>query len=201
MKKVDVQNLLKTLNDNEICNDFYNKNLTIYFSKHPCWDEKKGVGIKYFFKAKNEWNFSFHIKRLDDTIVSIGIHFSNKNNKRLYFQKAFRNEILPQIFEFKNTINYGVDRCFFSGEILLIGNSHIDHYDLDFNDLFNSFVKKHKIDFDKHYDYLIEKKGTIYYIKNENCKAEWFKYHKENTNLRCILASVNLSRKNYDKAK
>jgi len=201
MNKKEVQQLLRDLKPNEtVSNEVFNE-LILFFSNHPCWDEKKGVGVKRIVKMKNEWNYSFYLQRLDDTYVSISVNFPKEINKYQLVLKALRNEIQPQIDSFRNTVNYGVDKCIFTNEVLTKENSHIDHYDLDFKDVAKKFISTISNDFDEVVDRIykdLEKEGVKFYLGCNIMSSNWWDFHERYTNLRCITKKANLSRKKYE---
>jgi hypothetical protein len=164
-----------------------------FFSNHPKWNEKIKGGFHYFYKFKNEWGYSFFVMRKDHTSEAISMNYGATINKKADVNSALRNAIEHQIKAVRDKINYGVDRCELSGCLLTKDNSHIDHYDLDFKDVVKTWMQKNNYTYDFLFDN-IEKLGVKFYITNDDINNSFNVYHMENTNLRPILATINLRR-------
>jgi hypothetical protein len=192
--KQRVKQILDSLEDNEPVR--YESDyifLLNFFTKHPKWEEKTQGQFDYFVKMKNEWGYSFHILRLDGTYEAISMNYGATINKKADVNSALRNAIEHQIKAVRDKISYGVDRCELSGCLLTKDNSHIDHYDLDFKDVVKTWMQKNNYTYDFLFDN-IEKLGVKFYITNDDINNSFNVYHMENTNLRPILATINLRR-------
>lgn len=202
MSKKLIKQIFDSLKTDEKVNDLCAiEELYNFFSKHPDWENKQGVGIYYFLRKRNEWNDSFAICRLDGTFVFISMNFTKFTNKKYEVLLALRNHVNPQIFEFKKTVNYGVDRCELSGEILTKENSQIDHYNDDFIVLVNKFILTYNHSFENMYEF-IYKIGVKNYLNNIDLVNSFYLFHSQNTKLRCITTEMNQKRpKHYEQAK
>ena len=169
------------------------KLLITFFSEHPEWEEKKGAGFLHFAKVKNNWNQSFAVVDVNRNHQTISMNFTKVLNKKKIVLLAFRNHIEYQIDEVRKKVTYGVDKCEFTGITLTRDNSHIDHYNHDFIDVANMFVDSFFLSYDGIYNYIV-KQGVKNYISDEFIVDSFCKFHEENTNLRCVSASFNLSR-------
>jgi hypothetical protein len=194
-KKEIIERCKKMLNnqDEPIDYDFL---LSKVFPLHPEWEQKQGVGIKEIKVGKTKYfNNCFVIYRIDGSCTDISYMKSiNNPSKKFQIKSALRDAIKHDIQEFRKTIKYGIDRCIFTDEILLPENTHIDHFDLDFNVLANKFIEIHGE------DYLF---GEINIMKDNVYETTFnnlllilkFRYfHNANTNLRAISKKANLSR-------
>jgi hypothetical protein len=191
MKK-QVQEIFRNLSNNEIVTNKKDEELLLnYFSKHPEIERKNGDGFKCFKRIRNEWNECLAIEDINGNLNTISINFNVKSSHLSNVISALRNEIEPQIELFRKTVNYGVDKCCFTNEVLTKQNSHIDHFDLDFVEVLNNFFLEFSIDIDK---VELTKKGVKYFIADEQIKSLFYLYHSVNTKLRCITAKANLSR-------
>lgn len=169
------------------------KLLLDFFKEHPKWNEKCGHGFLHFAKVKNNWNESFAVVDINRVQQTISMNFSKVLNKKRIVLSAFRNHIEYQIEEARKKVNYGVDICEFTGIILTRDNSHIDHYNHDFIDVANMFVEKFELSYDLIYNRII-KEGVKNYISDDYIVNSFCRFHKENTNLRCVSAKFNLTR-------
>lgn len=166
------------------------------FSNHPDWDIKKGSGIIGITTRVTKYgNKCFSILRSDGSETDISyIHSISPYSKRSDIKAACRTAIIPEINKVRLRINYGVDRCEFTGEILTPGNTHIDHYDLTFNDLFNNWM----VDKDTEEIHKLLNDGTkdgvvsIEFI-DDYIKKDFITYHNANTHLRAVSKKANLS--------
>lgn len=164
-----------------------------FFKEHPKWEEKSKGGFDYFFKAKNEWGFSFAVMRVDKTFDFISMNFPKEISKKSEVLQAFRNHIQSQIDAVRNKINYGVDRCELSNIVLTKTNTHIDHYNPDFRFVVLNYMNQKNVTFDELHKY-IYKKNVKHYFNDAELIADWQDYHSKNTSLRAITADENLRR-------
>lgn len=167
------------------------------FEQHSEWEQKKGCGVDFFYVGKSQYNnLCFFIKRLDGTATDISFTSAiTKPSKRSKVIKACRTAIEPDIEKFrKENIVYGETKCALSGQILIPQNTHIDHYELSFNDLFNKWIKN--IDFDVAYSFVCETKDNeckTYFI-NQHIIDDFVWFHNTNTHLRAVTKDANLRR-------
>ena len=166
------------------------------FKKHPNWENKKGVGVKDIIREKTLYGtkcFKIIRKDLSETDISFTQCITNRN-KLYYIKKACRTAILHIIKFYKNKVKYGIDRCEISNKILYKDNTHIDHYNLDFIELFNIWISDK--DIEELYKNIDKGKDNDVVVKfnNENIINSFVKFHNDNTNLRAIDKTANLTR-------
>lgn len=192
------QNILSKYN----VGDFLNKEdfLEVIYrlSFHPKWKKKKGVGIDKIRIDKIYGNKVFIIYRMDNSITDISFYQAAKGISPSTLQRiksACRYSIKDIIKEKRKTVVFGIQKCEFTGDILYNDkNTHIDHYDLTFNQLFNLWMKKYDLEFLKKY---------LNNDDNDNVMEDWFTnnsiikdfiiFHNKNTHLRAVSRKANLS--------
>ena len=166
------------------------------FLGHSEWEDVEGCGVSYITTQKTKYGTKcFYIFRLDGTSTDISFMHSIKNRSpKAEIKLACRTAIQPIIASFKKSnVIYGKSTCPFTGEVLTQDNTHIDHYDLTFNELFREWIKGKKLSelkeaINKREDHNI----TTYFI-DKNIESEFVVFHNRNTNLRAISKIANLS--------
>jgi hypothetical protein len=152
-------------------------------------------------KSPDHWTQCFYLHRLDGTTTDIGFRKSLKplNNKQK-IAKACRTAVQPSIDKFKKTIKYGVDCCSITGIVLYEFNSHIDHYQPQFNEIvldwFNSLQLTDN-DIDVIADQFVNKSmdnNSITYFTNYDMANDFKNYHDSVAVLRCIDKHENMKR-------
>ena len=166
------------------------------FEGHENWDIKRGYGIKYF-TVENPSGYKsrcFFILRKDGTKTDISFHQAiTKRNIMTNFRIACRHAVKPIIDEFKSGIVYGFDRCPINSEILTKKNTHIDHFDLTFEEVFQLWIKKQ--DLQKLSNSLNEggDLSTEVFFNDFSLVADFRKFHNEHTHLRAVSKISNTS--------
>lgn len=166
------------------------------FEGHQEWEGKQGCGIKGVFVDKTDFGGRcFWLDRFDGTITDISyIKSITPPTKLADINKACRTAIQPIIKEFRNkNVTFGETRCPFTNEILTYSNTHIDHYDLMFYELFKLWIDKYNIDeiynvVNKSTDGDVNTRFTDYAIEQD-----FIKFHNANTHLRAVSKKANLS--------
>jgi hypothetical protein len=162
------------------------------FKNHPNWDKKRKMGIKKIQIDKDDFGHRcFYLVFVDGTRDSISYITSIKgkcNTHKEKLIKACRTAIYPEIVKFRNTVNFGLDVCQFSNKILTKENTHIDHYDLTFNQMFNLWINDKNIK-----DIKIKKVGQSFVFENSEVENDFVDFHNKNCKLRAILDKVNLT--------
>ena len=166
------------------------------FELHSDWDLKKGVGIKSISVIETRFNNKcFQINRTDGSYTDISFKESITNtSKKSTVKKACRTAIRDQVDIFRNrNVTYGVSRCPFTDEVLTEGNTHIDHYDLTFDEMFNLWI------IEQNFDYLLSKVNKT----NDNSLTTRFTddviidgfilFHNSKCKLRAVSKNANLS--------
>ena len=175
------------------------------FQLHQEWDKKKGVGVENITTETTTYgNKCFLLIRPDGSTTDISFYKiienykEDKSNvitkkymiKEIY--KACREAISFEIKRFKSKVNYGVDKCPISNITLNRFNTHIDHYNLTFNDL----LKKWLIGKDVEYLFSTlnesEDNETSTYFTDDDIIIDFITFHNNNTHLRAINDKVNL---------
>lgn len=166
------------------------------FECHDSWDQKKGCGIDYFYVGKTEFrnNVCFYIMRTDGTSTDISFTKSIVNpSKKSRVIDACRTAIQPDIDKFRESVIFGKDKCPITGHVLIPSNTHIDHYDLTFKELFDIFIVDTSID--DLFTFVCETKDNEVktYFTNQNLIDSFVNFHNDNTNLRAVTKEANLS--------
>ena len=175
-----IKELFRTLKKDVI---FNNDEVFNFFKTHHKFNEN----VTGFIIKKNEWGYSFHLVD-NGNFIPVSMNFKTIDTKRTNTLKALRMEVQQECDKVRNSIKYGVDKCQISGEILIKGNVHIDHYNLEFRYLAEYFMNKYS-------NLKLEKIGVKFYLSESTIRKEWVEYHNSNTNLRAVTALANLTRK------
>lgn len=166
------------------------------FENHSDWDLKKGVGIKSISVIATRFNNKcFQINRTDGSYTDISFKDSITNiSKKSTIKKACRTAIRYQVDIFRNrNVTYGVSRCPFTDEVLTECNTHIDHYDLTFDEMFNLWI------IEQNFDYLVSKVNRTTDNSLTTCfiddliKDDFILYHNSKCKLRAVSKNANLS--------
>lgn len=166
------------------------------FEGHSEWDLKKGAGVDFITVELTPYkNKCFYLHRTDKSKTDISFMHSITNRTDIANIKvACRNSVTSIIddFRIKNVV-FGNTQCPFTGEILTAQNTHIDHYDLSFNDLFVKWIQ------DKDIKYLVGRLNKT----NDNdldtlftdiqIISDFVNFHNQNTHLRAVSKRANLS--------
>lgn len=166
------------------------------FEGHDEWDLKKGCGIDYIQVEYTQYrNKCFYIYRTDGTKTDISFNHSINNRSDLANIKiACRNAIRKEIVLFREkNVSYGKTKCPFTNEILTIDNTHIDHYNLSFNDLFKEWLRNKDVgDLVKKLNQTNDNEVETYFI-DEKIVLDFLVFHNKNTHLRAVSKKANLS--------
>jgi len=168
------------------------------FKKHPYWNDKRGTGVKYITIERGDSIYNvFMINRTDGTKIDISYNVAiSPPNKLTQIKKAARNSIgyIIDDFKDKNFKPYKMT-CEFTGELLCPGNTHVDHYDKTFIELFNEWMKDK--DVNDVYNSIVEEQISNFKYNNTVLSGEIRKsfeiYHNNNTHLRLISKTANLT--------
>jgi len=197
----------------KLCKEILNKNptgvniskndydfLISIFEKHSEWDIKMGVGIKFITVEKTKYgNSCFYIHRLDGSCTDISyLHSINPRTDIEKIKKACRTAIQPTISEFKkNNVLFGISICSITGDILTKENTHIDHYDLTFNEVFNLWIKKYDTKYLSKIINFSADNNIDTFFTNKDVINEFINFHNKHTHLRAVTKKANLSILNY----
>lgn len=197
-KEEKIKSILYNYNLNNSINKADEEFMIEVFSNHPHFEEKSKDGIKKIIIIKDKYKGRcFAILTSKEEIIDISYIKALKGkclSKEETINKACRTAIFPIIKKFKKeNLIYGVTRCPYTNELLNMENTHVDHYEKTFNELFklwikdkdiNELYKKIKID---HYNY----DDKIFLDKD--IIADFINFHNQNTHLRLVSAKANLS--------
>lgn len=183
----DLNQLITTPSDFEF--------LISVFEGHTEWEQKKGCGIENISVMVTPYKTrAFQIIRTDGTKTDISFMHSIKNRSKLVdIKMACRAAIRSEIVKFKTFVNYGIDVCPFTGEVLTKVNTHIDHYDLTFNEIVDFWLLLNDInELHKQICATVDNE-FITYFTNPIISEDFRIFHNRNTHLRAISKTANLS--------
>jgi hypothetical protein len=168
------------------------------FSKHHQWSIKIGIGVDYITVKKTQWGTNcFTIKRIDGTETDISYLqcVNGKSSDLSDVKAACRDAIRGIVAKFRNeNVKFGVTVCPLTGDTLLKNNTHIDHYDLTFDEVVTLWLS------DKDIKQLhstlnegsVDGETEIYFNDSEIIK-DFVSFHNNNTHLRAVSKIANLS--------
>lgn len=173
------------------------------FSNHGNWDLKCGVGISHISisKSPNHPTKCFYIHRIDGTFTDIGI--SAALSPPTPYQKmamACRTAILPSIELFRESVNYGKQRCSITNTILTRDNSHIDHHTPQFNEIVRDWMIASSLTYEQIMfivnDVIVKNvdNSSLTSFTSDELACDFRNYHDSVAVLRCITGKENLKR-------
>jgi hypothetical protein len=170
--------------------------LVALFKKHPYYKIKIGSGAKDIIVEKTKYgNNCFFILRKDGTQTDISYLqcINGESSKISSIKSACRSAIRSEILKVRRNVNFGVDRCIFTRELLDNQNTHIDHYNMKFNDVFKLWMKGKDIEdlFSDLNDTSKDMVNDIFFV-NKNRIKDFTEFHNKNTHLRAISKTANL---------
>lgn len=182
---------------NQALNDKDYSFMIYILSCHPNWLQKSYNGVKSIKVIKDSFNGRcFAIVDNNDQIFDISFMKAiNKPNKINEIIDTCRSIIYPAVkdYKLKNFSHYKTN-CAICKRMLFLKDTHVDHYDLTFQDLFNKWIK------DKNIDYLYSqipfKHNEIQFYRsfdNEQLNKDFYQFHNKNTHLRLVCKKCNLS--------
>ena len=166
------------------------------FEGHTEWEEKKGIGIDYITTKITEYkNRCFEIHLIDGTYNDISYTHAIKNRSiRSQIKAACRTAIKHIISDFrKKNVVWGVTICPITKEILTPDNTHIDHYNLTFNDIYEKWIKN----YDEKFLILLlnatDDNSEETKFTDNKIIEDFIQFHNNNTHLRVVSKKANLS--------
>ncbi len=179
--------------ENVYADDFFF--LFTVFEGHPEWELKMGNGIDEISIGTAQFNTRcFVLHRCDGTMTDISFlksitHPSDTSK----IKAACRRAILPEITKCRNSVVFGVSRCPITNELLTIGNTHIDHYDLTFAEIYEKWVSCQNITYlAKSINKTIDNNTETYFI-DPKISNDFRIFHNMNTHLRAVTKEANIS--------
>ena len=165
------------------------------FENHSEWVFKQGVGIKSISVVKNMFNKCFQLNRIDGTFTDISfVHSITNRSKLAEIKKACRTAIRKEIVKFRDeSVIFNASICPITSEVLTKENTHIDHYDLTFDLMFNLWVVQH--DFDFLYSKVNETKDNcvVTCFTDGSIIEDFVNFHNQKSKLRAVSKNANLS--------
>lgn len=166
------------------------------FSCHPDYSKKKGSGIDYISVKKTLYqDRCFYIHRTDGSSTDISYNKCiNSPSKKSIINSACRNAIRSEITSYRDSnVEYGVSVCPFTNEILYEHNTHVDHYDMTFSEMFNSWISTK--DIDTVYSFIADKQDNSMETSFKSFSyiiPEFIEFHNKHCKLRCISEKANM---------
>ena len=166
---------------------------------HPEYEDKKGVGIDYFYIEPNPLNiksFQTMIKRIDGSEIDFSWVYCCQFKERTtidFLVKAMREAIKYDTIKYKQQSDLICNFC--KTEKELYENYHVDHHEPSFKTLKDNFLhltKKTKpLSFGDCKKYNV----IIFKDEDEDFKNDWIDYHNKNCNLQILCRDCNLRKK------
>lgn len=170
------------------------------FEKHNEWESKNGAGIKSISIMQSQYgNRCFQLNRVDGTFTDISFTQSIKKPSKISdIKKACRHAIREEVIKFRNdNVQFGNTVCTFSKEVLTKSNTHIDHFDFTFDEMFKLWILDKDINL--LYTRINETKDNEFetYFIDESVKQDFTIFHNNNSKLRAVSKNANLSTLKY----
>ena len=173
--------------------------LLTVFERHPEWSIKVGSGFKCIeIRLAKPYNTRcFVVVRKDSTFTDISYirAVDGAKSKLSDIKCACRNAVSQIIIDFQKTIDFNSAVCPFTGSRLTSSfDTHIDHYEMTFNELFYKWIEDKDIDviFSDINDGSKDNETEVYFMTATN-KCDFIKFHNANTHLRAVSRDANLS--------
>ncbi|WP_158673989.1 DCL family protein [Pedobacter sp. KBW01] len=168
------------------------------FQGHPEYQIKAGSGISNIYISKG-LEFStrcFFITRIDGSTTDISYirSIDGATSKISDIKCACRSAVKDVVERRRLKVVYGETKCPISGDILYPENTHIDHYNLPFNEVCDAWLKSQNIDIvhsclnDNSVDHVQEIS-----FASKTLKESFITFHNANTRLRAVSKTANLS--------
>ena len=166
------------------------------FSSHSEWDIKRGCGIKSITVKKDFYgNKYFYLNRVDGTGTDISfVHCISERKPIAIIKQACRYAIRNEIDSYKRkNVQYGVTTCPITGEVLTQDNTHIDHYDLTFQQMFDRWIAGRSIDELFKKINKTDDNSLLTYFTCDLLINEFIEFHNNHCKLRAVSRIANLS--------
>ena len=166
------------------------------FSSHSEWDIKRGCGIKSITVKKDFYgNKYFYLNRVDGTGTDISfVHCISERKPIAIIKQACRYAIRNEIDSYKRkNVQYGVTTCPITGEVLTQDNTHIDHYDLTFQQMFDRWIAGRSIDELFKKINKTDDNSLLTYFTCDLLINQFIEFHNNHCKLRAVSRIANLS--------
>ena len=166
---------------------------------HPEYEDKKGVGIDYFYIEHNPLirkNYQMGIKRLDGSEIVFSWVYCCQFRERTtsdYLLKAMREAIKYDTIKYKQQSDLICNFC--KTEKELYENYHVDHHNPSFQTLKDNFLKLTKKQVPLSFGDCKKYNVIIFKDEDEEFKNDWVDYHNKNCNFQILCRDCNLRKK------
>ena len=167
---------------------------------HPEYNEKKGIGIDYFYIIPNpliKKYFQTMIKRLDGSYIDFSwvycCNFKERTSTNLLL-RAMREAIKNDTIEYKQKQTKLICN-FCKTENELYENYHVDHYNPSFQTLKDNFLQLTQKQIPLTFGDCKIYKLITFKDDDEEFKNEWIDYHNKNYNFQILCRDCNLRKK------
>lgn len=169
---------------------------------HPECDDKKGIGIDYFYIQPNPLVRKYYqtmIKRLDGSEIDFSWVYCCQFKERTTSNdllRAMREAIKYDTIKYKQKQSKLICN-FCKTENELYENYHVDHHNPSFQTLKDNFLQLTKKQIPLSFGDCKIYKFTIFKDKDEDedFKNDWFDYHNKNCNFQILCRDCNLRKK------
>jgi hypothetical protein len=166
------------------------------FSRHSEWDMKRGCGIKSITVKKDFYgNKYFYLNRVDGTGTDISfVHCISERKPIAIIKQACRYAVRNEIEAYRRkNVQYGVTTCPITGDVLTQDNTHIDHYDLTFQQMFDRWIAGRSIDELFKKINKTDDNSLLTYFTCDLLISEFIEFHNKHCKLRAVTKTANLS--------
>jgi hypothetical protein len=167
---------------------------------HPEYDDKKGIGIDYFYIQPNPLIRKYYqtmIKRLDGIEIDFSWVYCCQFKERTtsdYLLMAMREAIKYDIIKYKQKQSKLICN-FCKTENELYENYHVDHHNPSFQTLKDNFLQLTKKQIPLSFGDCKIYKLTIFKDEDDDFKNDWVDYHNKNYNFQILCRDCNLRKR------
>lgn len=204
-----VRGILYAYKEGETLNMFDHLFMADLLQFHSSAEQKIGCGVASMFVKTNPVyggnTRGFWLTREDGTSTDFSfLECISPSSQIKKVKSAFRTAIEPFTMQFKCDFFEGkpgrITTCEYTGEIITIANSHVDHKPpTTFEKLFTDFIEQFHVDVESvaligpSHDNVLQDE-----LVDDELKQAWIQYHNEHAVLRVISATANLSYVRYE---
>lgn len=169
---------------------------------HPEYDDKKGVGIDYFYIELNKLNrnaYQTMIRRLDGTEIDFSWVYCCEFKRRKITQdltNAMRQAISQGTIKYKISNNLICNFCKKENEDDEdYSDFHVDHIH-PFSLIKDSFIKSTKLNIPDKFEDCVYSKMAIFRTEDIDFRNEWVKYHNNIAKYQILCRNCNIIKSN-----